>query len=159
MAKIIHQALRQKYFGDEKQAPYYSYEPPPIREDESCKLYWNRPIQTDKQIPNNIPDIVLVLKAERKTFIIDIAVPLPANLKKTHTEKINKYLPLADEIKSMWGMAKVTVVPVVIGATGEIPITLNSSIDILDLHRDVYISLQKSVILDTCSIVRRILGE
>lgn len=159
VAKIIHQALRQKYFGDEKQEPYYSYDPPPIRENQNCRLYWNRPIITDKPIPNNIPDIVLVLKSQRTTYIIDIAVPLPANLKKTHTEKISKYLPLADEIKSMWGMTKVIVVPFVIGATGEIPKTLNSSIDILDLNRDVYISIQKSVILDTCSIVRRILGQ
>lgn len=159
VAKIIHQKLRVKYMELEETEPYYQYEPAPVYETDSIKLYWNRKIITDKPIPNNIPDIVMVLKNEKTTYIIDIAVPLPHNITNTHAEKINKYLPLADEIKKMWKQDTVTIVPIVIGATGEIPKNLKTCLEKLRLNEIIYKQIQKSVILDTCHIVRRVLGE
>lgn len=159
VAKIVHIELRKRYQQFNETTPYYEYEPPPVCEDEKVRIYWNRKIITDKPIPNNIPDIVLTLKNEKITYIIDVAIPLAANITKTTTEKINKYLPLADEIKDMWSMDKVIVVPVVIGATGEIPKRLDRSIDELQLDHQLYIPIQKSVLLDTCAIVRRALNN
>lgn len=158
VAKILHQRLREKYMGLTDLVPYYKYEPPPICEDETCLLYWNRKILTDRPVANNIPDIVLNLKKEKVTYVIDVAVPLPMNISKTHSEKISKYIPLADEIRKMWGVSKVTVIPIIIGATGEIPNALHKSISDLGLETDLYVLMQKSVVLDTCSIVRRVLG-
>lgn len=158
-ACIIHQELRVKFMGLQERVPYYKYDPAPVCEDEEVRLYWNRPIVTDKTISNNIPDIVLTLKNERITYVIDIAVPLPANIIKTHREKINKYLPLADEIKKMWRMDKVQVIPIVIGCTGEIPKSLWKSLEDLQLDRELYTPIQRAVLLHTCHVVRRVLGE
>lgn len=159
IAKIVHQSLRSRFLEETDNSPYYSYEPPQVCENEAARLYWNRKIVTDKPIPNNIPDIVLTIKHQRVTYIIDIAVPLAANTAKTYAEKINKYLPLADEIRDMWDMDKVIIVPIVIGATGEIPLKLCESTNILQLERNIYLRIQKSALLDTCSIIRRVLGE
>lgn len=159
VAKILYLELMRKYTDKTGMEPYYAYEPPPVYEDDTCKLYWNRKIITDRPIPNNIPDIVLTLKAERTTYIIDIAVPLVKNIEKTNTEKVNKYIPLADEIKDMWQMQKVIILPIIIGTLGEVPKKLTENIGKLMLNTNIYKIMQKSVLLDTSAIVRRVLGQ
>lgn len=139
--------------------PHYNYNPLPVCENAEVKLYWNRKIQTDRPIPNNIPDLVFTLKKQKKTFIVDFAVPLAANMMKTYAEKVNKYTPLRDEIQHMWHMDTVVIVPIVIGTTGEIPKNLKNNLTQLGLNWELYKHLQKSVLLDTCSIVRRVIGS
>ena len=70
----------------------------------------------------------------KTAFIIDIAVPLAVNILSTYAEKINKYMPLADEIKCLWKMDKVVIVPIVIGATGEVPKKLYDSLKKIKLR-------------------------
>jgi len=48
------------------------------------------------------------------------------------------------------------VIPIVIASTGVIPKSLSQSLTRLKLHPNAYIQLQKSVILGTCSIVRKL---
>lgn len=159
VAKILHQQLRRVYMGTEDLEPYYKYDPPAICEDDETRIYWNRTIITDKPIPNNIPDIVVTLKKKKQVYIIDIAVPLAVNTDKTYSEKINKYLPLSDEIKAMWDMEKATIVPIILGATGEVPYKLHRALNTLELNNNnLYTYLQKAVLLDTCSIIRRVLS-
>lgn len=159
VAKIIHQTLGLKYGLIDNEKPYYEYDPELVLESENSRLYWNRSIITDRHIPNNIPDIVLTLKEEKSTYMIDVAIPLGPNINKTYSEKISKYLPLADEIKIMWRMNKVKIIPVILGATGEIPVTLHKSLRDLQLSAGLISLMQKSVLLDTCAIVRRVLGD
>ncbi|XP_041985521.1 uncharacterized protein LOC121737855 [Aricia agestis] len=73
-----------------------------LHENDSVKLYWDRDIVTDRTILSNRPDMTLTIKSEKTTYLIDVAVPNTNNLKQKHTEKIQKYIPLADEIKQMW---------------------------------------------------------
>jgi len=55
----------------------------------------------------------------------------------------------------MWKQkAAAQVIPTVISSTGVIPKSLSQNLTTLNLHPNTYIQLQKSVILDTCSIVR-----
>ena len=49
------------------------------------------------------------------------------------SEKIDKYLDLARELKKLWNM-KVKVVPIVIGALGTIPKALEKSLDKLEIR-------------------------
>ena len=48
--------------------------------------------------------------------IIDIAILLDTRVKEKEREKIEKYEPLKEEVRKLWGMKKVAVIPVVIGA-------------------------------------------
>jgi hypothetical protein len=84
-------------------------------------MYWNRDILTDRTIAHNRPDITLINKTKRTVYLIDVAIPNTPNLEKKYNEKIQNYLPLAEEIKSVWKLNSVTIVPIIISATGVIP--------------------------------------
>ena len=75
-------------------------------------------IQCDHQIEYRKPDIVVVDKAEKKCAIIDVAIPGDNRIGEKETEKIEKYQALKREIKNLWSMRKVEVIPVVVGALG-----------------------------------------
>ena len=72
----------------------------------------------------------------------------------------NKYQELANEICALWKQKAAQVIPIVISSTGVIPKSLSQSLTRLNLHPNtyIYVQLQKSVILGTCSIVRNFLN-
>jgi len=95
-------------------------------------------------------------KETKNTFLIDIAVPNTHNLAKTIADKQNKYQELANGICAMWRQKAAQVIPIVISSMGIIPKSLSQSPTRLNLHPNI--QLQKSVILGTCSIVRKFLN-
>ena len=159
VAKIIYQELAKEHLNETDMKPYYEFEPPQVKENDICRLYWNRKIRTHRTIPNNIPDIVLTMKDAKIAFIIDVAVPSAVNIQSAYAEKISKYMPLADEIKCLWKLDKVIIVPIIIGATGEIPVKLFDSLRKINLREKLYQQLQKAALLGSCRIVRRVLGD
>jgi hypothetical protein len=136
---------------------WYQYTPPAVTENDKYKLYWNRDIITDRTNLHNRPDITLIDKTQKHTYLIEISVPNSTNLHKKHMEKIDKYIPLAEQIKSQWKQDKVTIVPIIISSTGLIPKTLTQSIDTLQLPPYIITNIQKTSIINTCSIVRKFL--
>ena len=60
------------------------------------------------------PDIIVIYKKERMGIIIDIAVPADDRVVEKEKKKVEKYQDLRREI------ARVEVVPVVIGALGSV---------------------------------------
>jgi hypothetical protein len=159
VAKVIHQKLAEADELVEDKSPYYKYTSANVLENDNFKLYWNRSIITDKTIPSNRPDITLMNKKKRKNiFLIDKVVPNTHDLAKTITDKQNKYQKLANEMCAMWKQNAVQVIPIVISSTGVIPKSLSQSLKRLNLHPNTYIQMQKSVILGTCSIVRKFLN-
>lgn len=158
LANILHQKLAYKYsLIQDPPTPYYNYKPQHVLDSSTHKLYFDRTIITDHTIYNNRPDITLVDKQNRHTYIIDIAVPNTNNIQTTVTEKIRKYTELQEEIRRVWKMDKVMIVPIVISNTGVIPMALHNSLKLLNLPRYTYITLQKAAILNTCRIVRKFL--
>ena len=73
------------------------------------------------------------------------------------TEKIKKYTELQDQIKRIWKMDRVPIVPIVVSTTGVIPKQLITSLQNLNVSKYIYITLQKAAILNTCRIVRKFL--
>jgi hypothetical protein len=122
------------------------------------KLYWNHNILMDKTILFNRPDIIFMNKKTKNTFLIDIAVPNTHNLARIVTNKQNKYQKLANDICAMWKQNTAQVIPLVIPSTRVIPKSLSQCLKRLNLHPNMYIQMQKSVILGTCSIVRNFLN-
>ncbi len=116
--------------------PYYKYTPEPVINTNDHKMYWNRSILTDRSVLSNKPDIVWHDKKKKKVYLIDVAVPLAHNISKKRSEKILKYQPLANEIKEIWSdVEMVTIVPIILGATGEIPKFLHESLAELQLKK------------------------
>jgi hypothetical protein len=62
---------------------------------------------------------------KRTVCLINVAITNTPNLEKKYNEKIQNYLPLAEEIKSVWKLNSVIIVPIIISATGVIPKSLH----------------------------------
>ena len=59
-------------------------------------------------------------KIERKCLIIDVAYPFDIRVKDKEKEKIENYQDLKPEVKRIWKLRKVTVVPIIIGSLGTV---------------------------------------
>jgi hypothetical protein len=102
LAKVMHQKLAEAAELIADKSPYCKYTPATVLENDNFKLYWNRSIITDKTIPSNRPDITLMNKKTKNTFLIDVTFPNTHNLTKTIADKQNKYQELANEIYALW---------------------------------------------------------
>ena len=90
-----------------------------VLENEPHKLLWDYNIQTDHLMPARWPDLIIINEKKRICKIVDFAVPADHRINLKESEKKDKYLDLARELKKLWNM-KVTFVPIVIGALGTI---------------------------------------
>ena len=159
VAKLIHQhlALRHNMIGNAT-PPFYKYTPQEVLETTNHVLYWDRPILTDKTVDFNRPDLLLIDKKEKKAILIDVSIPLTHNIRKMEVEKKNKYENLAIEIKRLWKLHSIQIFPVVISAEGVISDELVNTFKTLDFSRNMLITSQKVVLLQTCHIVRKFLN-
>ena len=89
-------------------------------ESTNNKLLWDFKIQTDNKTEYNKPDIVILDKIERKCLISEVACPLDIRVKGKEKEKIENYQYLRQELKRIWKLGRVTVVPVITGALGTV---------------------------------------
>ena len=155
--KIIHINIVKKLQLGDITEPYYKYSPQAVIENSSYKLYWDNPIHTDKTIVANRPDIVLIDKTRKKTYIIDIAIPNDHNINQKYREKVEKYTPLAQEIKRIWRQDTVIILPFIISVTGITPHTFIQNLQTIEIPTYIHSNIQKSVILNTTTIVRKFL--
>ena len=88
--------------------------------------------------------------------IVDIAVPGDFRVREKELEKIEKYQNLKIELKRLWSLKKVEIVPVVVGALGCISKCFNRWMDMLGIKLCVGM-VQKSVLLGTARILRKVL--
>nr|CAH7716666.1 unnamed protein product [Callosobruchus chinensis] len=158
-AKDIYQALATTNQLAENTDPYYNYTPTSVLENSQYKLYWDVEIHTDKTVPANKPDIVFQSKADKVTYLIDIAIPSDKNIQNIYAGKISEYTDLAIEIKRLWKQNKVIIVPFIISVSGLTPNTFTPHLQQLGLDGKLHKIFQKSVILKTCSIVRSFLNS
>jgi uncharacterized protein (DUF1499 family) len=77
---------------------------------------WNQAIQTDRQVLENRPDIIIKNMKDKICLLIDVAIPSDRNVIQMESEKKLKYKNLSIEIQRMWNM-KCFAIPVIIGAT------------------------------------------
>ena len=73
---------------------WYEHAPGSVEENENYKLLWDFPIQKDRKLDHNRPDIVIVDKQNRSCLIIDVACPSDWRVEIKQEEKINKYLQI-----------------------------------------------------------------
>ena len=83
-------------------------------------MLWDTNVQCDNVIEARRPDIIVIDNKERKGIIIDIAVPADVRVGEKEREKVGKCQDLKREIRRLWKLKMVEVVPVVIGALGSV---------------------------------------
>ena len=127
-------------------------------EDDDVKLIWDINIQCDNVIETRRPELILVNKKAKSCVIIDVAIPGDCRIHEKKIKKIEKYQNLKKELKRLWSLKKVEVVPVVIGALGCISKGFSGWMETLGIKLDVGM-LQKSVLLGTARILRKVLDR
>ena len=95
------------------------HNPESVLENEMHKLLWDFETQTDHLILARRPDLVIIKKKERTYKIVDFAVSVDHRIKLKESEKRDKYMDLARELKKLWNI-KVTIIPIVMGALGTV---------------------------------------
>ena len=91
----------------------------------SQNLYWGMrflcdfEMQTDHLISARRPDLVIINMKKITCQIMNFALPADHGVKLKESEKKDKYLDLAAELKNLWNM-KMTVIPIAIGALGKV---------------------------------------
>ena len=83
-----------------------------------AKILWDFPIQTDKHLLHNRPDIALINYKEQTGLIIDISVERNENIRKK-AKKNDKYQSIKIKLEQLWKV-KIMVIPVVVGALSAI---------------------------------------
>jgi hypothetical protein len=116
------------------------------------------PILTDIHIKHNRPDIIILNKQQKQAYLLDIAVPNSHNITQTYNTKINKYLELSVAMRNLWCLEKISILPLVISATGIVPQSLFKNLKILDLDNTLVVEIQKGILLYSCHIVRKFLN-
>ena len=94
---------------------WYIHNPESVLESETHKLLNDFEIQTDHLISVRRPCQNIVKKKKKRTSqIVDLTVPADYRIKLKESEKRDKYLDLARELKKkLWNM-KVTVIPILL---------------------------------------------
>ena len=87
-------------------------------------------------------------KKAKFSVIIDVALPGDCRIREKEIEKIVKYQNLTEELKRLWSLKKVEVVPVVLGTLGCISKGFSRCMDTLGIKLNVGMA-QKSVLLGT----------
>ena len=132
------------------------HNPAPVLENDSHKLLWDFNIQTDHQIPARRPDLIINNeKKKRICKIVDFTIPADHRINLKESEKKDKYLDLARELKKLWNM-KVTIVPIVIGALGTISKGLLKGLEDLEVGGRLE-TIQTTALLRMDRIPRRVL--
>ena len=110
-------------------------------------------IQCDKMIEHRKPDIVLVDKVQQKCLIIDVACP---GDNRTAEEKLQRYDLLKREIKRLWRMKNIDIIPMIVSALGSITTKLGKRIEQLNIEIAIE-KFQKTTLLGTARILRKVL--
>ena len=125
-------------------------------ENEEIKVLWDINIQCDNLIEARRPELIVIGKKEQKGIIIAIAVPADVGVEEIEKEKVEKYQDLKREIRRLWKLRNVEIVPVVIGALGNVSAEFDRWMGKLEITCNVGV-MQKAALLGTARILRKVL--
>ena len=155
VAKALHWKISKEY-NIPCSEKWYNHVPEKVIENDKAKLLWDYDVRTDHVIQARRPDIILINKEHQKVSLIDIAIPWDTRVKDKNREKIEKYQDLKMEVARLW-QTEVEVVPIIIGALGIIPDDLERNLGKVGCTNLEPGLLQKSVLLATARIIRRVM--
>ncbi|CAH3171077.1 unnamed protein product [Porites lobata] len=137
---------------------WYEHEPETVihNKDNNITIMWDMPVNTDRTITANRPDIIVKDSVNSTCKLIDMTVPSDRNIALKETEKKCKYKDLELEIQRMWHM-KTVVIPVVVGALGTVKKGMVENIKKVS-ERANMTEIQKICMLGSARILRKVLS-
>ena len=152
IARLVHWKLCRKY-GIDRSEKWYEHQPERV-----CgKRKWDMSIQCNHIITARKPDVVIE-KENNKVIIVDIAPLWDHRVHEKEGEKLEKYQELKREIKNIWGIRHVEVVPIVVGALEGVSKRLDGWLTKLRIAIKKGL-LQETALLETARILRKVLGK
>ena len=131
--------------------------PASVLENDTHKLLWDFDIQTDHLISARRPNSKIInYKKKRTCKIVNFVIPADHRLKLKENEKKDKYLDLARDLKKKLWTMKVTIIPIVISASGTVTKGLLNGLADLKVGGGVE-TIQTTALLRTARILRRVL--
>ena len=109
----------------------------------------------DHTISARRPDLVIINKRKRTCQFVDFAVLADHGVKLEESEKKDKYLDHAWEVKKVWNK-KLTIISIVIGALDTITKRLIQGLEDLEI-RGLVKTIQITALLRSARILRRVL--
>lgn len=143
------------HFSIKTQSDWYKHHPEPVTEGKDVTILWDFPIQTDRTIQANRPDIVIKDRKNKQCFLIDMSVPSDRNVAAKTFEKLSKYKDLEIEVEKMWHL-KTCTIPVVVGALGLIKKGAKEFVSKIPGNPSLQ-EIQKIVLNSTAHVLRRAL--
>ena len=119
------------------------------------KILWDIDIQCDNIIQARRPDIILIKKKQKEAVIVDIVIPADKRIAEKEHEKKENYQDLKWELKRLWKLKTVQVVPIVIGALGCVKKELKKWLKKINIEQRVEV-LQKTALLGSARILRKV---
>ena len=126
---------------------------------DNVTIFYDKIIPTGRYIENGAvkPDIVVWDRQNQSALIIDVSVPNDFGINRAEREKVTKYQDLKNAIREEWDLQDVSVVPVIVGATGLMKDNLQSYLDNIPGRPNKY-QVQIAAIRGTVSLLKRALG-
>ena len=155
VAAIIHWSMCRNH-NFEATDKWYEHRAEKVVESDEIKILWDFHIQTDKPVEHCRPDIVLVKKKENTAIIVDVAVPGDCRVGSKETDKIETYQDLKRELKRIWDLRTIKIVPIVVGTLGAVSHNFQDHLD--SVHCRLKIAdVQKAALLGSAHILRKVL--
>ena len=98
VGKVIHWKICRKFQFNHTNK-WYMHNSDPVLENDSHKLLWDFNIQKDHLIRARRPDLIIINKRKRIWKNVNFAVPADHRINLKESEKRDKYLDLARELK------------------------------------------------------------
>ena len=137
---------------------WYEHAPETVihNNDNNITIMWDMPVNTDRTITANRPDIIVKDSVNSTCKLVDMTVPSDRNIALKETEKKCKYKDLELEIQRMWHM-KTVVIPVVVSALGTVKKGMVENIKKVS-ERATMTDIQKICMLGSARILRKVLS-
>jgi len=87
---------------------------------------------------------------------VEFSVPWDANVVIREEDKIQRYLPLAKDIRKVHGVST-KIIPIILGSLGTVSEELKADLDVLGMGK-ILGALQTSVLIGTHNILRKVLN-
>ena len=123
--------------------------------DNNLTIMWEMPVNTDRTITANRPDIIVKDSVNSTRKMIDMTVPSDRNIALKEIKKKSKYKDLELEIQRMWHM-KTIVIPVVVDELGTVKKGMVENIEKV-AKRATVTEIQKICKLGSARILRKVL--
>jgi hypothetical protein len=143
--------------------PESNYQAPqPVYAAGDVELWWDMKISCVPAVEFNRPDIVVWNKVKKTCQIVEVGTPLDVNVDDAELAKMSKYVPLAVSLKRSYADYQFECIPIVVGATGYMPKSLQSNLKLLGFDeptiKRLLVGIAEQVISGTVKIAKSALS-